>query len=249
MLHGDDMEFKAAAAAIAVVVVLGAGQVEAVIFTGLGDLPGGSFLSNACSVSADGSVVLGYSHSASGYEAFRWTSSGMVGLGDLPGGSVSTDAQGVSADGSATVENGASASGADAFGWTSGGVFGPGDLLGDSFSGHVYGMSADGSVVVGSKNSASGTEAFVWNASDGMRSLKDVLTSGGLDLTGWRLTEARAVSDDGRTIVGSGSNPDGYLEAWMAKTDAPIPEPSSLIIWSLLGVLGITVGWQRRGKR
>ena len=38
-------------------------------------------------VSADGSVVVGQSSSASGIEAFRWTSGGgMVGLGDLPGG-------------------------------------------------------------------------------------------------------------------------------------------------------------------
>ena len=28
-----------------------------------------------------------------------------------------------------------------------------------------------------------------------------------------------------------------------------IPEPSTLIIWSLLGTLGITVGWWRRRRR
>jgi probable HAF family extracellular repeat protein len=53
----------------------------------LGDLPGGEFHSVAIGVSADGSVIVGPSDSASGYEAFRWTSDGgMVGLGDLPGG-------------------------------------------------------------------------------------------------------------------------------------------------------------------
>jgi probable HAF family extracellular repeat protein len=56
-------------------------------FTGLGDLPGGSFISLANGVSADGSVVVGRGASASGNEASRWTSgTGMVGLGDLPGG-------------------------------------------------------------------------------------------------------------------------------------------------------------------
>ena len=51
---------------------------------GLGDLPGGDFYSQADAVSADGSVVVGQGHSASGYEAFRWTSGGgMVNLRDF----------------------------------------------------------------------------------------------------------------------------------------------------------------------
>ena len=46
--------------------------------------------SNANAVSADGSVVVGYSSSAASgpfaTEAFRWTQAGgIVGLGDLPG--------------------------------------------------------------------------------------------------------------------------------------------------------------------
>ena len=44
------------------------------LFTGLGDLPGGSFYSQAKGVSADGAVVVGYSEHASSTEAFRWTS-------------------------------------------------------------------------------------------------------------------------------------------------------------------------------
>ena len=41
---------------------------------GLGDLPGGDFSSIAQDVSDDGSVVVGIGNSASGEEAFRWTS-------------------------------------------------------------------------------------------------------------------------------------------------------------------------------
>ena len=71
---------------------------------GLGDLAGGSIESGASGVSGDGSVVVGYGSSASGYEAFLWTSgSGMVGLGDLPGGSTESSAYGVSGDGSVVV--------------------------------------------------------------------------------------------------------------------------------------------------
>ena len=43
---------------------------------GLGDLPGGAFDSEAWDASGDGSVVVGYSSTASGTEAFRWTSPG-----------------------------------------------------------------------------------------------------------------------------------------------------------------------------
>jgi probable HAF family extracellular repeat protein len=51
-------------------------------FQGLGDLSGGSFISSASGVSADGSVVVGYGYTASGQQAFRWASTeGMVGLG------------------------------------------------------------------------------------------------------------------------------------------------------------------------
>jgi probable HAF family extracellular repeat protein len=89
-------------------------------FQGLGDLAGGSFLSLAFGVSADGSVVVGQGNSASGTQAFRWTSgTGMVGLGDLPGGSFGSLAFGVSADGSVVVGQGTSASGGEAFLWTS----------------------------------------------------------------------------------------------------------------------------------
>ncbi len=46
-----------------------------VSFQGLGDLPGGSFISSAEDVSADGAVVVGWSMGAEQLEAFRWTKS------------------------------------------------------------------------------------------------------------------------------------------------------------------------------
>ena len=60
---------------------------QAAFFQGLGDLPGGSFSSQASGLSADGSVVVGSGVSAKSQEAFRWTQqTGMVGLGVLSGG-------------------------------------------------------------------------------------------------------------------------------------------------------------------
>jgi probable HAF family extracellular repeat protein len=237
-------------------------------FQGLGDLPGGEFYSSAWDVSADGSVVVGYSYSASGWEAFRWTAGGgmvglgwlpgghlisraygvsadgsvvvgtnhlltsgwlsqafrwtqaggMVGLGDLPGGANQSLANSVSADGSVVVGNGRSAVSMEPFRWTSGGgMVGLGRLPGGK-SCLALGASADGSVVVGWGDSASGAfEAFIWDATNGMRSLHDVLVDDyGLDLTGWTVRRAQDASTDGSVLVGFGINPDGNTEAWIA---------------------------------
>ncbi|MGE0536392.1 MAG: PEP-CTERM sorting domain-containing protein [Pirellulales bacterium] len=195
---------------------------------GLGDPPG--FNSGfAWGVSADGSVVVGTGTSSLGTEAFRWTSGGgMVGLGDLPGGRFNSYALGVSADGSVVVGRGYSASGYEAFRWTSGGgMVGLGDLPGGDFYSQANGVSADGSVVVGQGVSGTGYEAFRWTSGGGMVNLRDFLVNHGVsNLAGWDLAEARGVSADGRTIVGWGTNPNGFTEAWIAT----VPEPSTITL-------------------
>jgi probable HAF family extracellular repeat protein len=72
----------------AVVVALWCREARAkATFTPLGDLPGGAVRSGAYGASPDGSVVVEFSSSSQGSQAFRWTlAEGMVGLGDLPGG-------------------------------------------------------------------------------------------------------------------------------------------------------------------
>ena len=74
------------------------------MFMGLGDLPGGQLNSVSPAISADGSVVVGLSNSAFGFEAFRWAGGdGMMGLGDLSGGTFYSVATATSADGSVVV--------------------------------------------------------------------------------------------------------------------------------------------------
>ena len=88
-------------------------------FQGLGDLPGGSFASEAADVSADGSTVVGFGNSYMGIAAFRWTQAGgMVSLGDLPGGGYASRSFGVSGDGSTIVGRSVSALGPEAYRWT-----------------------------------------------------------------------------------------------------------------------------------
>jgi probable HAF family extracellular repeat protein len=219
--------------------------------TPLGDLAGGDFNSLALGVSGDGSVVAGQGNSASGQEAFRWTSGGgMVGLGDLPGGSFISTARGVSSDGSVVVGYGYSAGGQEAFRWTSGGgMVGLGDLPGGAFWSEAYGVSGDGSVVVGYGYSASGQEASVWTSGGGMQSLVSLLLAQAVDPAagGWtRLWDARGISADGRYVVGYGTR-NGNTEAFLADLGgAEVPEAST---WAAVGTLALATGgtlWRRR---
>ena len=81
--------------------------------SGLGFLTGGTY-SNANGVNADSTVVVGYSDSTSGQQAFRWMSStGMRSIRDLlvasgvnMTGWTLDNATGVSADGSVMVGTG-----------------------------------------------------------------------------------------------------------------------------------------------
>jgi len=181
---------------------------EAASFTALGDLTGGPFFSTARDLSSDGSVVVGYSQSTSGLEAFRWTlGGGMVGLGDLAGGSFQSFAFGTSDDGSVVVGGGLSASGTEAYRWTSGGgMVGIGDLSGGTFASRAFDTSSDGSVLVGLANSASGQEPMRWTSGGGMVGLGDL--AGGT-FSG----NALGVSSDGSVVVG-GSNSASGLEAF-----------------------------------
>jgi probable HAF family extracellular repeat protein len=204
---------------------------------GLGTLSDNRLLSHAYGVSADGNVVVGYSDSASGTEAFRWTSEGgMVGLGDLPGGDFRSEAMDASADGKVIVGNGSSALGQEAFIWTSeGGMVGLGDLPGGDFHSEAIAVSADGSVVVGNSRTGShdhpgwGTvhhrEGFVWTQANGMLRLEDILVANGTTgLSGWSWLQVEGISDNGKWIVGEGTYPSDYGEAFVVRLPDSIGE-------------------------
>ncbi|MEM6256679.1 MAG: PEP-CTERM sorting domain-containing protein [Planctomycetota bacterium] len=96
------------------------------------------------------------------------------------------------------------------------------------------------------------SEAFVWRsdvtdttADLSLTNLQSVLENEyGLDLTGWTLQSATAISDDGRHIVGYGINPDGDTEGWIVRDFHIIPEPTSGAL--LLALAGFTAGLRRR---
>ena len=82
----------------------------------------------------------------------------------------------------------------------------------------AFHVTADGSVIVGGSELGCANCAFIWDADNGAQNLKGLLGGGhGLDLSGWQLAAATGVSDDGLTIIGYGTNPDGNTEAWIAR--------------------------------
>jgi probable HAF family extracellular repeat protein len=224
---------------------------------GLGDLSGGLINSVARAVSADGAIVTGYSYSTNGKEGFRWTNSGgMIGLGGLLQNTSSpTD---ISADGLTIVgssrsrsrSGGAStADGVEAFRWASaGGMVGLGDLPGGDYISGATAVSADGAVIVGFSYTEIGSEAFIWDAAHGMRNLRQLLVNElALGLSGWSLGSPTDISDDGRTIVGSGTNPQGRTEGWVVYLGpATVPEPSSIALAAVALLAGVGMPSPRR---
>ena len=126
----------------------------------------------------------------------------------------------------------------EAFRWTTaGGMAGLGDLPGGGFGSQADGVSADGRVVVGFGTSAKGSEAFVWTAATGMRSLESVIIAKGFNpaFDEWtKLSEATAISSDGRYVVGYGTRK-GHTEAFLADLEGqflpskPYEQPPRLV--------------------
>lgn len=123
---------------------------------GLGYLPGGWYYAIATDVSADGSVVVGYSDGPANTRAYRWTqSAGLEDIGHLPGpgGGGNSEAYGVSADGSVVVGSASGTVdgnfGTYAFRWDAdSGMIALASLPGSNSS-RALAAAADGSIVVG----------------------------------------------------------------------------------------------------
>lgn len=164
----------------------GGGGMEAFLWrngemTGLGDLPGGSFHSQAHGISTDGSFILGFSASSGEglsiiYEACYWKDGEIFGLG-IPEGSEQSFAYDTPSDGSIIVGGGAGR----------------------------YDYNTQPPEYVGFD------QAIIWFAANGYasRSLNAILDEAGINRNGYMLERAVAVSEDGTIITGWGKQPNG----------------------------------------
>lgn len=220
------------------------GRIHSICWTNMnGPFPlfddGGQY-STAIAVSDDGSTVTG---SISPYQqyTYRWTAASGAQLLTNDGGVFQGSwPQGMSRDGSVIVgvaysEN---LNHEEMYRWTADtGLVGLGIVSGDANS-EGFGVSNDGNTIVGgagpSFNGQDGdtTTALIWRPQWGLRHLIDVLTNDyHLDLNGWQLTSARAVSTNGTVILGNGINPSGQQEAWIATIEPVVatqPPPLSI---------------------
>lgn len=195
-------------------------------FSLLGDLPGGRVQAEANAISDDGTVVVGWSSAAGGQEAVRWAGTAES-LAGFPGDVVPFEARGVSADGSVVVGQGVHPEARPmAFRWADGRNTAIGIYQGQPINSVAQDVSGDGSIVVGYGEIVG---AFIWTEADGIRSLKTVLQDDyGVDLRGWSLSEARAITADGRVVVGQAVNPDGNIEGFRAVL-GPVPETALVV--------------------
>ncbi len=218
-------------------------------FTSLGHLSGGE-VSEAYAVSADGSIVVGYSDKDTfSDEAFVYQNGQMTGLGYLSGGGFVSQANGISADGSYIVGISDSSSGDEGFVHHNGQMIALGDLAGGSFFSKAYDVSSNGNIIVGYGSTSSGEEAAVWEA-DGnggytVINLQQKLLALGVDITqdGWtQLFEARAISDDGVFVAGTGER-NGNTEAFLVDLTESEVMNVPLPVWAqlLLGLIMVGI--------
>jgi probable HAF family extracellular repeat protein len=151
-------------------------------------------------VSADGSVLTGWSSSTAGWEAFHWSNGVMTGLGDVPGADVNSQGRSISANGNVIVGNAEPASNLEiAMHYAAGTMTELGHIGTGAGRSSADGISDDGSIIVGAaldiEDPNRRWKAFRWESGT-MVVLGDVP----LGLT---YDKAIDVSGDGTVIIGN----------------------------------------------
>lgn len=172
----------------------------------------------ATGISADGSVVAGFSLVGNDIQMFRWTASAgpvLLGVGA---------AFDISRDGSTVVGSRFNGSVSRAIRWTAGtGIVDLGQLPGVGPAGTLfsegYDVSADGSVVVGLADASTQAgppfRGFRWTAASGMVALGDL--PGGIVYS-----QASAISADGQVTVGFSQGAGGDRAVrWIGSNTTP----------------------------
>ncbi len=203
--------------------------------------------SRANTISADGLVIAGWSDTEVGSRLGAiWDDQGLRWFEGPDSPLFVGEATGINSDGTVVVgggfsEKGNVASFSEPWMWTEEtGVVNLGvakGFRGDVVDGQHFArdVSDDGSVVVGQDTLFNLGEqwAWIWTASEGMAMLQDYLrarnptleevlcpgqrSAAASSCSNWDLWNVGGISNDGKVIVGTGRNPDGYWEALIVK--------------------------------
>ena len=180
-------------------------------------------------ISGDGALVVASvlvsseDKPAGEYKAARWSRTGLELLDPGASGMTNLIPQGTSGDGRVVIGFGSRApSGASGFRWTP--ATGTEQLALPSASASTLALDVNdaGSVIVGVVRDAVPSEpgeALLWDIA-GVHFIRDLLLAAGVDssaLAGWKMGEARAVSANGKVIFGTGINPAGFGQTWIAR--------------------------------
>ncbi|MGD1916265.1 MAG: GC-type dockerin domain-anchored protein [Phycisphaerales bacterium] len=185
------------------------------------EAPPASTNEQAFRVSADGSWIYGTVLIDGTRQIARWARGGAVQvIGGLPGNDLSL-ARASSEDGSI------------AFGYTSpdsvllrwseqGGIEDLGPLPGSTGRDTLWDTNADGTIAVGySRVRAEIFHATIWTRTTGVADLNDYLPALGVDLRGWTLRTAEAISDDATVMLGLGVL-DGEVRPYVIRNLPPL---------------------------
>jgi hypothetical protein len=185
-------------------------------------------------MSANGAVVAGNIWSAGGTPApYQWKNGALI---QWPGSTAnSSTATAVSPDGSVVVGSTFNGRDTDPFEWTNG-VVTTLTLPSGFADGTPLGVSNDGTTMVGFMLPplSNDSKAFIWTQTNAVQDLQQVLTADGLgsELAGWTLTQATAITPDGNTIVGNGTDLQGQQEGWIVNlSSSPPHQQTPTITW------------------
>jgi probable HAF family extracellular repeat protein len=202
--------------------------------------------SEAGGVSNDGRIIVGGVTTTEDhfYKPYRWTETDafeVIGLPQVesPRGIPAGEADSLSGDGS-VIGVFSQLDGSDNWVWTEQAGFTKLPFESPAHSGRIHNISFDGSVIVGRQITwgqpspgRTNDDAVLWYRTPTgyeIHRIADLLTAAGIDLTGWHLTEAIDVADDGRTIVGVGTAPSGMRRSWYAVVSVPEPTVTILLL-------------------
>jgi probable HAF family extracellular repeat protein len=208
-------------------------------------VPGRSTRAN--NASFDGSTIVGWQDSSTGFRQGAVWSGGTQTLMVDANGNLMGELGDVSADGTWAVGSGVSSNGFVAYRWSAAtGVqtLGPNLVPGDRSS--ATGISNDGSVIVGFSRPlgpATFGRGFIWSEGTGMLNLNTVAAAQGINTGGVIMALPLTISGDGLTVGGVTNAGSGFI----LRLTSPIPEPSTMLSMAF-GVLALA-GWALRRNR